>query len=248
MCVNPYKGFVNELGEVIKVASPLATYVKYNGDSLKVYYDIPSNSNKRIYSDYIDIPCRNCIECYEIQRIEWSTRAVCEAQYWSDMCFLTLTYDDSHLKHAYTTHPDTGEIFDHPTLCHRDFQLFLKRLRKYFNNVKIRFFMCGEYGSRTFRPHYHCVIYGLNFKSFGDLSIWNGSNPQPIMYRSSLLETLWQNGLCTVQECEIATIRYVAGYVDKKLGSEATMRKKEFYYTTGLVAPYIRSSLGLGIS
>lgn len=47
------------------------------------------------------------------------------------------------------------------TLCKRDIQLFLKRLRKQFKkfNESFRFFCCGEYGPQTFRPHYHLLFF-----------------------------------------------------------------------------------------
>lgn len=48
-------------------------------------------------------------------------------------------------------------------LSKRDVQLFVKRLRelirKIDKNARIRFFICGEYGPQTFRPHYHCLFF-----------------------------------------------------------------------------------------
>lgn len=49
-----------------------------------------------------------------------------------------------------------------PYLCVRDAQLFLKRFRKNlskFTDEKIRYYMVGEYGPRTFRPHWHVLFY-----------------------------------------------------------------------------------------
>ena len=54
-----------------------------------------------------------------------------------------------------------------PYLCKRDLQLFVKRLRRYYERLSnkfnipfgpIRFYACGEYGPVHFRPHYHLII------------------------------------------------------------------------------------------
>lgn len=60
------------------------------------------------------------------------------------------------------------DSYDVPFLRKYDLQKFFKRLRKYFNeherkyNIpfgKIRYFACGEYGPRHFRPHYHIILW-----------------------------------------------------------------------------------------
>lgn len=44
-----------------------------------------------------------------------------------------------------------------------DFQNFIKRLRYFFNetekDAKLRYYLCGEYGPRTYRPHGHCLLF-----------------------------------------------------------------------------------------
>lgn len=48
-------------------------------------------------------------------------------------------------------------------LSKRDFQLFIKRLRYYFTEVDkaavLRYYLCGELGPRTYRPHGHCLLF-----------------------------------------------------------------------------------------
>ena len=41
-----------------------------------------------------------------------------------------------------------------------DFQKFIKRLRKDYD---IKYFACGEYGDKTLRPHFHAILFGVNF-------------------------------------------------------------------------------------
>lgn len=77
---------------------------------------------------------------------------------------------------------DTGEYFDFSDLAlqksdiqylrdsrvlnvlsKRDFQLFIKRLRYYFDKTEkgalLRYYFCGELGPRTYRPHGHLLLF-----------------------------------------------------------------------------------------
>lgn len=48
-------------------------------------------------------------------------------------------------------------------LSKRDFQKFIKLLRYYFTQTdetaKLRYYLCGEYGPRTYRPHGHMLLF-----------------------------------------------------------------------------------------
>lgn len=52
------------------------------------------------------------------------------------------------------------------TLKKRDVQLFMKRLRKAHVNInwpyKISYFLVGEYGGKTRRPHYHAIMFDVD--------------------------------------------------------------------------------------
>ena len=76
--------------------------------------------------------------------------------------FCTFTYDDDHVPRSYYPDPETGEAIPSLTLCKRDFQLLMKRIRRRFPDDHIRFFACGEYGSQTFRPHYHAIVFDFS--------------------------------------------------------------------------------------
>ena len=102
--------------------------------------------------------------------------------------FVTLTYDDEHL-------PSDG------MLAKRDVQLYLKRLRKSLEPRKFRYYLCGEYGPQTHRPHYHAILFGLH--------------PEIDAFA---INKAWQKGFCVIgQDCSDASIQYVAGYVTKKI-------------------------------
>lgn len=96
----------------------------------------------------IKLPCGKCIGCRLERSRKWAMRCVYEAQQYQENSFLTLTYAPEFL-------PEGG------TLVKRDLQLFFKRLRKSFPDVKIRYFACGEYGEQFARPHYHVILFGF---------------------------------------------------------------------------------------
>lgn len=105
--------------------------------------------------------------------------------------FVTLTYDDDHL-------PEGG------TLVPRDPQLFIKRLRKLVHPIKLRYYLVGEYGDRTFRPHYHLALFGVPpsaFQAVADAWSLDGKAIGHVVVGSLTFESAG----------------YVAGYVTKKM-------------------------------
>lgn len=70
--------------------------------------------------------------------------------------FVTLTYTT-------TTVPITQRGF--MTLCKADVQKFFKRLRKMLPDNKIKYYVAGEYGDKSMRPHYHAIIFNADVVS-----------------------------------------------------------------------------------
>lgn len=156
---------------------------------------------------YIPVPCGKCASCRMDYAREWSNRMILELQDHDQAMFLTLTYNDDHLPYS-----DKG----FPTLVKRDVQLFLKRLRKHLNGKRIRYYFSGEYGSKTERPHYHAIIYGIGLNTFPDL-IYRGSNKLGHPYFTSpTLERIWRNGFISFSSVTWRTCNYVSRYVLKK--------------------------------
>lgn len=151
------------------------------------------------------IPCGRCIGCSLDRARQWSIRCVHEAKMHQDSCFITLTYAPEHL-------PKDGSVSPKP------FQKFIKRLRKK-TGKKIRYFHCGEYGSKLGRPHYHALIFGYLF-------------PDRIVYRekpfrwytSSELQELWPFGFSTVADVTSHSASYVARYTLKKVYGESAQK------------------------
>lgn len=133
----------------------------------------------------------------------------------------------------------------HGSLNYRDFQLFMKRLRKKIG-TPVRFYMCGEYGENFDRPHYHALLFGCRFS---DAELANSIySKQPIL-RSPTLERLWPHGFSSIGEVNAATASYVAKYTLKKVyGSAAEDHYKRVIPETGeivsIVPEFCRMSLG----
>lgn len=173
-------------------------------------------------------PCGYCMACRLNKQREKKVRLVHECENWKDKVFLTLTYDDEHL-------PDGN------TLVKRDVQLFLKRLRKAIEPLKIKYFCCGEYGSeeKSNRPHYHLIIYGLsvNHPVFTEIKKIPSAN---ITYVG--LGKIWDLGFVTVSPVTPKHCAYVAKYCLKKLGGA---KGEEFY--KGRQPEFALSSRGIGL-
>lgn len=110
--------------------------------------------------------------------------------------FITLTYSPECI-------PDDGG------LRVGDFQRFCKRLRKRFGSF--RFYHCGEYGSRNLRPHYHALLFGLDFSS--DRVVVQES--PYLKFRSAVLDEVWGMGRTEIGDLCYATAAYCARYVNK---------------------------------
>lgn len=143
------------------------------------------------------VPCGQCIGCRLERSRQWAIRISQEASLYEQNCFITLTYMDKCCP---------------PSLVLRDFQLFMKRLRKKYGNG-IRFFHCGEYGDLNGRPHYHAAL--LNF-DFPDKKLYysrNGFN----YYLSESLSNLWPFGIHLISDLTYDSAGYIARYVLKKI-------------------------------
>ena len=116
--------------------------------------------------------------------------------------FLTLTYDERNL-------PEDG------SLDPGDHTWFIKRLRERLwrkHRRKIRFYMCGEYGEKLLRPHYHYLIFGYDFPDKYHFKTHRGEK----YYRSEELEKLWPLGQSLIGNVTVESAGYCARYVMKK--------------------------------
>jgi hypothetical protein len=174
------------------------------------------------YPDGLEVACGKCMHCRIQIRKEWAMRCLHELAYHEDSIFITLTYDDINLP-------------DNASLCKKDLQKFFKRLRRSLNVRKIRYFACGEYGEKSYRPHYHAIIFGMS------LSVED---------RQSIMDAwpycAWDNKAIARDSFGLAerdSISYVSQYIDKKLSG---VKAYEEFTCTGREDTFKIASLGIG--
>ena len=166
----------------------------------------------------VSLPCGKCIGCRRDRARAWSIRCVHEAQLHEHNCFVTLTYDNEHLPSDYSVNP-------------HHFQLFMKTLRqdlvkvaasqgkRSINNkpvYPVRYFHVGEYGEQNYRPHYHALLFGIDFPD----KVKIRARPHPL-FESDVLTRMWGRGRTTLGAVTQETAAYCARYTLKKVTGEA---------------------------
>jgi hypothetical protein len=153
----------------------------------------------------VTVPCGRCKGCRLEYSRQWAIRCIHEASMHEKNSFITLTYNEKHLPENLSLDKD-------------ELQRFFKRLRKE-TGQKFRYFACGEYGSKNHRPHYHAIIFGLDFITDNPETtrrLWSKTKNGDLLYRSPILEKTWKLGFTTVGEVTFESAAYVARYVMKK--------------------------------
>lgn len=153
------------------------------------------------------VPCGKCLGCRIDYSREWANRMCIELDDNPSAIFLTLTYNNANLPFT-----DSG----YPTLSKRHLQLFFKRLRKVYSGCRIRYYIAGEYGPKTLRPHYHAIVYGLSLRDFPDLTYRGHNALNQCFYTSPTLAGIWSHGFILMSDVSYKTCAYVARYVLKK--------------------------------
>ena len=180
-----------------------------------------------LYVNGVVAPCGKCFSCRSKYRRQWQLRMQHELlTYNYNAMFLTLTYNDENLP---TNH----------SLSKRDVQLFIKRLRKFYKDVPIRYFAVGEYGDRKLRPHYHLIIYGLKAPEQRRKSKLNWK------YGKFLSENIWKKGFTFVGYVDSKCISYVSKYVLKSFVKDIS---NEDFIKGGMEPVFSLKSSGLGLT
>lgn len=183
-------------------------------------------SQKHYSKEYatFQLPCGKCLECRLEYARQWAVRCVHEAQMFKNNCFVTLTYSDENLKSD--------------KLDYRDFQLFVMRLRskirydirksygplwkklsktkkkEIYETDSIGFFVTGEYGEETKRPHWHAIIFNW-YPS--DATYFRSNERGDRIFKSDLLDGLWSSGHSEIGSVTFDSAGYCARYAAKKL-------------------------------
>lgn len=207
------------------------------------------------------IPCGQCLECRLNYARNWAARCEVESYGYENNFFITLTYDDEHLP---VVNKVTGEVYrglkdvesyykyqKHYEVCNLfkpDLQKFMKRLRIQAQrhnlvedeNLGIRYFACGEYGTQNHRPHYHLIVYGLKL----DDMKYKYSKHGHQHFTSKWLSEVWGNGLVDIGGVDYESCQYVAQYVVKKQRGKGAA---EWYKKNALLPEFVQMSLKPGI-
>ena len=146
----------------------------------------------------IEVRCEKCRGCRLERSRQWAMRCWHESMLYEDNCYLTLTYKQL---------PELG------SLQLSDFQKFMKRLRKRFASRKLRVFYCGEYGDKDGRPHYHAIVFNLDFD---DKEKFFKNEHGDWVYKSEVLSDIWKHGYATTAGVTFKSAAYVARYIMKK--------------------------------
>lgn len=120
------------------------------------------------------------------------------------------TFKDPEIRFSYPMKPNDllsilGKVNHNvpnriPYVCNRDLDLFLKRLRSYYPDEKLRYYAVSEYGPTSFRPHWHLLLFS-NSEQFSQTVCENVSKA-------------WSYGRCDVSLSRGFAALYVASYVN----------------------------------
>lgn len=138
--------------------------------------------------------CGQCLPCRINRRRQWQWRQFFESLSHNENCFVTLTYNEENL-------PDQAGL--EPEVV----SLWLKRFRKQIQPLRVRYFLVGEYGDISLRPHYHLSLFGVS----GFTVLDDGRTVEKV------IASTWGRGFVQVAEFNEATAQYVSGYVTKKM-------------------------------
>lgn len=108
-----------------------------------------------------------------------------------------------------------------PILWYDDIRKYIGRLRKWFKknyNETIRYYIICEYGTQSFRPHYHILLFHdsprarADFRDVRVLSQSTKANPREVCFKLYLAE-LWVYGDTTTKVTDGNMQEYVSKYL-----------------------------------
>lgn len=197
----------------------------------KVRWSVKMTKEEKI--DCIPFPCGICLHCKINKRRVWTHRILLEQKCHAYSCFVTLTYSDQNIPLKIQYQPKVNVI---NPLIKKDLQNYIKRLRNR-TDIPIRYYAVGEYGDKTWRPHYHIVIFGLS-----------------ACLHESIIKEAWKKQLKPIGHIHLGqlnkdTAKYITGYIIKKLTKNTDPRLKglspEFMLCSrgkegGIGLPYVK--------
>ncbi len=152
--------------------------------------------------------CGQCAPCKVNRQRKWLCRLLLEAKHHEHTTlFTTHTYRPEEV--PICEDPETGEELQ--TLKKQHVQEWLKRLRRMLRTTpwstsstppQVRYYVSGEYGTKTERPHYHAILFGLDSRY------------------EEMIKKSWTAGFSCVRPAERINIGYTLKYTLKGLSQE----------------------------
>lgn len=160
------------------------------------------------------VSCKKCPECLAVRRAGMAFQLQQENKRAQSSAFLTLTYNEENV-------PISPNGYQ--TLNTKDWQLFMKRLRK-DKNPNLKYFTAGEYGDKFQRPHFHSILFNLS----------------PEKTEIDYLEEKWDNGSISIGDVTDYSILYTTKYLmkgswnEQKLDTDDDRLREKYYSSKGL--------------
>ena len=127
----------------------------------------------------------------------------------------------SHERNAWATFTFSDEnLPDPPDVSKSLVQKYIKTLRNHLGR-KFRYFFTGEYGPRTWRCHYHAILFGVDgtdYHNWQKRLLLGGSIPDTAKDDNAIIRRAWgERGFVSVGPIHERSVRYCVGYICKKL-------------------------------
>lgn len=149
---------------------------------------------------WVNVPCGQCISCRVAHRREWTVRLQHETDMSDRSCFLTLTYNQAELLS--------------PVINYKHAVDWIKRLRDAVAPQRIRYYIAGEYGSKTNRPHFHALIWGLDLSQSASARVYR-ARKHVLYVVDDYADSRWSAGFVSSGSVTTTSAEYVAKYALK---------------------------------
>lgn len=151
-----------------------------------------------------EVPCGKCLHCRMTKVNEWKTRLYLQSLYSKYTYSCTFTYDinkmsteslvDTFATMTYSNYKQVNMLTP-IALCKSHMQKFFKRLRKTLPDLKLQYFLVGEYGSKWSHPHYHAILWSnIPLVEFDDIL-----NEEFHLKETNILSRTWNMGIVSAE-------------------------------------------------
>lgn len=191
------------------------------------------------------VPCGCCSVCKQRYNLRWRSRLEQEFKDNKYGLFITLTYNESKVPLA---HYDNNELYSDdfgvykipeqilnddiqrsfieqrgslPHASKSDIQKFIKRIRNTYRNEQIRYYIVAEYGPRTYRPHYHGILF------------FDSEYVAQTIRKT--VRNKWQLGYTDTKFANVCSAKYVSEYC-------SSAARLPFIYQTPMFRPFVLAS------